>query len=110
MQILAQIVDGIKAVKYWAWEEDFYERITTARDEEAEHLSRYRTLQGFIGQLGRACPPICTFASLWVYSATEETFSAKDVFATLAIFQALRAITIIVRIHSGSPWVVHFLL
>lgn len=45
MQVLAQIVDGIKAVKYWAWEENFFEKITGARDQEATHLSRYRTLQ-----------------------------------------------------------------
>ena len=32
----------------------------------------YRELQGFIGQMGRASPPICTFAALLVYSATTD--------------------------------------
>ena len=41
-----------------------------------------------------------TFASLLVYSAAEDTFSAADVFATVAVFQALRAITIIVPVRN----------
>lgn len=87
-------------MKFWAWEEDFYSKITDARDQEAIHLSRYRTLQGFIGQMGRACPPICTFCALLVYSfvVSLDEFSPDDVFATVAIFQALRAITIIVPV------------
>eukprot|EP01052_Picozoa_sp_SAG31_P006855 SAG31_NODE_320_length_17748_cov_4.201881_14_plen_99_part_00 len=58
----------------------------------------YRNLQGVIGQMGRASPPICTFVALLVYSATTDVFSTGDIFATLSIFQALRAITIIVPV------------
>lgn len=87
MKILGQIVDAMKAVKYFAWEEQFLERITAARDAETVHIGKFRSRQSSVTQIGRTVPPLCTFAALLVYSLTSDSFNATDVFATLAIFQ-----------------------
>eukprot|EP01046_Picozoa_sp_COSAG06_P030831 COSAG06_NODE_2956_length_6028_cov_7.551864_4_plen_244_part_00 len=68
MQTLGQLIEGIKAVKYYAWEEPSTEKVASLREEECLWISRYRRVQAITMQTGRASPPLAACAALVIYS------------------------------------------
>jgi ABC-type multidrug transport system fused ATPase/permease subunit len=94
IQNLTQLIEGIKAVKYYAWEEPSTEKIAKIREAECVLIGKYRGAQAIAVQVGRASPPLAACAALVVYSYVHDEFSARNAFVTIAIFQALRPISI----------------
>ena len=94
IQNLTQLIEGIKAVKYYAWEEPSTDKIAKIRAEECVMIGKYRQAQALAVQIGRASPPLAACAALVVYSYVHEEFTAENAFVTVAIFQALRPISI----------------
>eukprot|EP01052_Picozoa_sp_SAG31_P006854 SAG31_NODE_320_length_17748_cov_4.201881_13_plen_89_part_00 len=39
MNVLAMIIDGMKAVKFFAWEESFFKMIESARNKVVQYIS-----------------------------------------------------------------------
>ena len=54
MSILTQIVETIKAIKFFAWEPEYLERITTVRNNECRKIREERMLHVTSVALGRA--------------------------------------------------------
>ena len=94
MQTLGQLIEGIKAVKYYAWEEPSTEKVASLREEECLWISRYRRVQAITMQTGRASPPLAACAALVIYSLMYDELSVEDVFVTITLFQAMRPIAI----------------
>lgn len=94
MQSLGQLIEGIKAVKFYAWEEPSTEKVSQLRSAECEWISKYRRVQAITMQTGRASPPLAACAALVVYTLMYDTLTVADALVTITIFQALRPITI----------------
>jgi hypothetical protein len=54
MSILTQIVETIKAIKFFAWEPEYLERITTIRTKECRKIREERMLHVTSVALGRS--------------------------------------------------------
>jgi ABC-type multidrug transport system fused ATPase/permease subunit len=88
---LRQVVNAIKAVKYYAWEAQYTELVERLRVEELKHLTTARVLTVTSVSVGKAFPVIATCATLVTVALVGDgTLDAADAFATLAIFQQLR--------------------
>jgi ABC-type multidrug transport system fused ATPase/permease subunit len=90
IRVMKQVVHGIKAVKFYAWEESYTQLLAAARLNEVNASVRFKSLQIAGVVLGRASPIVGTAAVFIVRTAEGATMSASEAFATLAVFQTLR--------------------
>ena len=92
----------MKAVKFFAWEMPYLDKITAARNTETEGIRRFRTVQTVTIALGRAAPALSacislsTFALLQDGDSDEQAFTAANIFAAIAVFQSLRLSLIVI--------------
>ena len=95
MRIMTQIVQGIRAIKFCAWEESFKTMLSKERALECIPLKWYRVLTQSTVQIGRANPIVgCLFAFLLLALSARndpESFKPSDIFAALNVFLALRS-------------------
>lgn len=94
--LMREVLDGIKAIKFMAWEDQYIEAITKARAHEVSHLRKFRLLQASTANLGRTNPMISTCASFVAFVAFGQDLTASNAFAALAVFQSLRMPLIII--------------
>eukprot|EP00442_Polarella_glacialis_P036309 CAMPEP_0115062208 /NCGR_PEP_ID=MMETSP0227-20121206/8415_1 /TAXON_ID=89957 /ORGANISM="Polarella glacialis, Strain CCMP 1383" /LENGTH=389 /DNA_ID=CAMNT_0002447555 /DNA_START=259 /DNA_END=1426 /DNA_ORIENTATION=+ len=94
MSVMSQIIHGIRAIKFCAWEDRFSKVVNEARAAECVPLKRYRVLNQGTVQIGRANPMMGTvFAFLYLaVSARNDpnSFRPADIFAALNVFLSLR--------------------
>ena len=95
MRIMTQIVQGIRAIKFCAWEDSFKTILSKERALECIPLKWYRVLTQSTVQIGRANPIVgCLFAFLLLAISARndpESFRPSDIFAALNVFLALRS-------------------
>ena len=95
MRIMTQIVQGIHAIKFCAWEDSFKTILSKERALECIPLKWYRVLTQSTVQIGRANPIVgCLFAFLLLAISARndpESFRPSDIFAALNVFLALRS-------------------
>eukprot|EP00656_Telonema_subtile_P050004 TRINITY_DN6364_c0_g1_i1.p1 TRINITY_DN6364_c0_g1~~TRINITY_DN6364_c0_g1_i1.p1 ORF type:complete len:1232 (+),score=333.15 TRINITY_DN6364_c0_g1_i1:196-3891(+) len=96
--ILDEILDGIKAVKLFSWEPHYKEQISQARDTECTHVKNYRVRIVSSIVLGRASPVLSGAITIIVYAAMGNTLTSKEVFTSVAVFQAMRIALIMLPI------------
>ena len=95
MRVMTQVVHGIRAIKFCAWEESFQTMLTKERASECVPLKWYQVLTQTTVQIGRANPVVgCLFAFLVLAIAARddpESFKPSDIFTALNVFLALRS-------------------
>ena len=84
---MRQVVDGVKAIKFYACEENYLAKVASARLTEVTAIKRYKQLQTFGVILGRAGPVFATAAVFIARTAEGRSLSSAEAFATLAVFQ-----------------------
>ena len=91
---MTQVIGGIKAIKFSAWEDKFLSRLTGQRAVECKALGRYRFWAQTGVQLGRATPVLAACGSFTYLAlrdagaeggagAGQSAFLGSDVFAAL---------------------------
>ena len=93
--ILTEIVASIKAVKFFAWERPYMDKLSAARTDEVTRIQRFRLWQVTSIAIGRAAPAISACAAIVTYALLGNPLRAGDIFATLAVFQGLRLALIV---------------
>jgi ABC-type bacteriocin/lantibiotic exporter with double-glycine peptidase domain len=102
LRLLKRVIDGNKAVKYTAWEEQYIEVMNAARNAECEALRRYRIAYVSTISAGKGFPPICAMLTIIVTAALNDwSISAADAFATVAVFQTIRIGVILIPMATG---------
>lgn len=93
--ILQEAIDGIKAVKFFAWEQQYIPKLVAAREEECVSIRKHRMLLVTTVTLGRASPVLASVCTILVYSLVTDDISSSPgaIFATISIFQSLRYAT-----------------
>lgn len=93
--ILTEIVASIKAVKFFAWERPYMDKLSAARTDEVTRIQRFRLWQVTSIAIGRSAPAISACAAIVTYALLGNPLRAGDIFATLAVFQGLRLALIV---------------
>ena len=102
----------MKAIKFYAGEENYAASVVRARIIEVAAIFKFKQLQISGVVLGRAGPIFGTVAVFVTRTAQGKPLSASQAFATLAVFQTLRvgmvflplAITLLGVLFSNVSW------
>lgn len=88
--LVSEIVNSIKAVKFFAWEEAYLSKIDRLRAEECKGIRTFRLVQNASVITGRISPVVSAMVSIVSFGLLGNELQAGDVFATIAIFQSMR--------------------
>ncbi|PSC76242.1 multidrug resistance-associated 1 isoform X1 [Micractinium conductrix] len=90
VKLATEVITGIKAIKLYAWEQPYVDRITQLREKELRQI-RKATLLGCVNNLvWGGGPIIISLAALLTYSAMGYPLTASVAFPALSLFNLLR--------------------
>ncbi|KAI5478748.1 ATP-binding cassette transporter [Pseudohyphozyma bogoriensis] len=93
VSLMNEVLQSIRMIKYFAWEDPFTERIMAARGEELKQLRRNFYLEVGFNAIWSISPILCVLVSFWVF--TSDRFMGRELtpsiaFASLAVWNELR--------------------
>ncbi|XP_052070017.1 multidrug resistance-associated protein 1-like [Mytilus californianus] len=99
IKMMNEILNGIRVMKMYAWEESFMQRITEIRDKELNMRQKTKRMETFQHALSSSTPfmiSFCTFGS-YVFLYPNDAMSAEKIFLFTWMFRnlhwALHAVT-----------------
>mmetsp|Transcript_80974 Transcript_80974/g.203787 ORF Transcript_80974/g.203787 Transcript_80974/m.203787 type:complete len:1280 (-) Transcript_80974:292-4131(-) len=95
LAVLEQIVESSKAVKLFSWEEQYLKVLGETRETELSHIKKQRWYLVASIQMGRLSPIISSACTVVFMVLLGMDLTAADIFATIAVFMALRLALII---------------
>lgn len=90
VKITNEILQGIRAVKFYAWETFFEKRIGQVRAKELAALRGYAVQNSVNSTLMSVAPVIVAVVTLIVFAASGGTFTAANIFTAIAVLNQLR--------------------
>ncbi|CAE7559216.1 ABCC2 [Symbiodinium sp. CCMP2592] len=118
VRMCVELLEGIRCIKFFAWERPYLERVFQKRQQELYWAMRESLVYG-VSMLVTVLAPLLAFATTLVAFALlgEGSFSATRLFGTLALLNALRfpimdlgsILASIVALHTGWQRIQHFL-
>ncbi|KAI8802479.1 P-loop containing nucleoside triphosphate hydrolase protein [Cladochytrium replicatum] len=90
VKLINEVLQGIRILKFFAWEDSYYDRITGIRDEELKVVLSSAYIRAVITALGFAVPVLSAAIAFLVYGAVSPVFDPVAIFAALALFNQLR--------------------
>jgi ABC-type multidrug transport system fused ATPase/permease subunit len=99
VKLMREIVTGIKAIKFMAWEMPYLDKINSERHKETGHIKHFRFIQVLAVTSGRVSPIIAACATFVYMGVTGHTMSPDVIFASISAFQALRMPLITIPMH-----------
>lgn len=86
---VSEIVNGIKVIKFNAWENIMIEKIEKIRKAERSLLFKYFTLQNISLSLRLLVPIFCCLACFSVYQSQIEKLTVANAFSMITLFANL---------------------
>ncbi|CAE7573137.1 ABCC1 [Symbiodinium natans] len=117
VRMCVELLEGIRCIKFFAWERPYLERVFQKRRHET-HWAMRESLVYSISMLVTVLSPTLAFAATLVaFSLLGSSFTATRLFGTLALLNALRfpimdlgsMLASIVALHTGWLRIQHFL-
>mmetsp|Transcript_3016 Transcript_3016/g.5269 ORF Transcript_3016/g.5269 Transcript_3016/m.5269 type:complete len:1430 (+) Transcript_3016:168-4457(+) len=90
IKLLNEILQGIKIVKYYAWEASFKERVTALRDLELKQIREFAMINASTISLLMSTPFVMILLTLLLYFATGGAFRPDVVFTAVALLYVIR--------------------
>eukprot|EP00850_Spirogloea_muscicola_P009079 SM000050S17004 [mRNA] locus=s50:312640:321290:- [translate_table: standard] len=90
VKLVTEVINGIKAIKLYAWEEPFRQRIEGLRSKEVTEIRTtiiYGSVEEFIFVV---CPTLVAVSSLATYTTLGHALDPNVAFPALALFNILR--------------------
>jgi ABC-type multidrug transport system fused ATPase/permease subunit len=88
--LTAEVLQNIKFVKLFAWENAFAEKLKALRLSETSALYSLHVMKSAIGSLSMALPIFANMLTFITYSLTGNQFEPAEVFSSLALLNSLR--------------------
>ncbi|XP_075279640.1 ATP-binding cassette sub-family C member 2 [Opisthocomus hoazin] len=92
MKIMSEILNGIKILKFFAWEPSFEKRVNEIRAHELKDLLNFSYLQSISIFVFTCAPFLVSLASFAVYVLVDENniLDAQKAFTAISLFNVLR--------------------
>ncbi len=90
VRVVNEILLGIRAIKFYSWENAFKDRVDDLHENELRVLRNTISLRSFVMALVNTVPAMVIGLSLVTYSYLGNTLHPSTVFAAIALFSALR--------------------
>ncbi|KAF9436204.1 hypothetical protein BGZ76_004588 [Entomortierella beljakovae] len=90
IRLTTEILQGIKAIKFFAWENNFLSKLAEVRLEELALIRHLLVTRGFITASSGALPVLASATSFVVYAALGNELTPQVVFPALAFYSIMR--------------------
>jgi ATP-binding cassette subfamily C (CFTR/MRP) protein 1 len=90
VELNAEVMGGMKVIKFQAWEESFQKRILALREEELSQLFRYYVGTAFSRMLWVITPMMVAVATFGAYVWSGHKLDVASALTALALFNILR--------------------
>ncbi|EDV26556.1 uncharacterized protein TRIADDRAFT_50060 [Trichoplax adhaerens] len=90
IRLMSEILNGIKVLKLYAWEQSFIKRVLNIRDKELQILRRYGFLYSTLECSWSATGFLVGLATFGTYVLTGQELLASRAFVALSLFSILR--------------------
>lgn len=90
VNLTQEVLQGVRFVKYFAWERAFHRRLTAIRAREIRAVQMLLALRSAIGACSMAMPIFVNLFAFVTYSLTGHRLDAAVIFSSLALFNSLR--------------------
>ncbi len=90
VSLTQEVLDAIRLVKYFGWEEGFVRRFKTLRSQETLKLHQYTAIRNGVGAVSQGLPVLTGMISFITYALTNSGLSPAIVFSSTALFTSLR--------------------
>lgn len=98
-RLMDELLNGIKVIKLYAWEQSFLKKINTVRESELAMLKKIAYLTAFQTFTWTCTPFLVTFSSFCVYLFTSnEPLTSSKIFVALSLFNLLQFPLVIIFI------------
>ncbi|KAK9542217.1 hypothetical protein VZT92_000096 [Zoarces viviparus] len=90
VRTMNEILNSIKLIKMYAWEDSFEEKITGLRKDEKKELRKVSYVQNANTSITSIIPSFSIILTFLVHTSLSMKLNTTDAFTTIAIFNALR--------------------
>ena len=90
INILSEVVNGMRVIKYYAWESAFAQRVREIRDKEVKLIWQSQRVGALFGVALFSTPVFIAVCSLGSYSLAGNKLNASTAYTALALFNMLR--------------------
>ncbi|GFR41153.1 hypothetical protein Agub_g1817 [Astrephomene gubernaculifera] len=90
VKLCSEVISGIRAIKLYAWEEPYVERIQQLRDCELAQIKRTQALSMFNTAMFMSGPVLVGLAAFGTFAGMGYSLTAAVAFPALALFNLLR--------------------
>uniref|UniRef100_UPI0037E705BF ATP-binding cassette sub-family C member 12-like n=1 Tax=Semicossyphus pulcher TaxID=241346 RepID=UPI0037E705BF len=90
VRTMNEILNSIKLIKMYAWEESFEKKIADLRQKEKTQLQRVCYIQNLNTSITGIIPTIATVLTFIVHTLLGISLNTTDAFTTIAIFNSMR--------------------
>jgi len=90
LKVVNEILQGIKIVKFYAWEASFKERVAAIRNIELANLRTYAILNAFTMSILMATSLVMVLITLLIYCNISTNFSPSIVFTAVSLLYVIR--------------------
>ncbi|XP_046999518.1 ATP-binding cassette sub-family C member 5-like isoform X1 [Schistocerca americana] len=88
--LMSEILNSIRLIKMYAWEDSFADKIATVRNFERKQLQKAAFLQSFSNTITPAITLLASISTFLGYSITGNNLIAAEVFTIFAVFTAMQ--------------------
>ncbi|KAJ8086007.1 hypothetical protein PM082_004826 [Marasmius tenuissimus] len=89
-KLLQELLNGMKVIKFFAWEVPFLNRITLFRGNEMKYIRTLLLVRSAINAVAMSLPALASVLAFVTYSLSGHDLDPADVFASLTLFNLLR--------------------
>lgn len=90
VKLTQEVLQGIRVIKYYAWEESFLNALNKLRDKEMKYIRLLLMIRSGITGVSMAIPMFASILTFIVYSLTGGSLTPDVIFPSLALFSILR--------------------
>ena len=101
VKIMAELLSGVRVVKFLAWEDFFSRRIDEQRSTELKHLKGRKYLDALCVYLWATTPVLISLVTFTMFSMLGNELTAAKVFTAVALFAMLTGPL------NAFPWVIN---
>uniref|UniRef100_A0A8C2ZRV4 ATP-binding cassette sub-family C member 5 n=1 Tax=Cyclopterus lumpus TaxID=8103 RepID=A0A8C2ZRV4_CYCLU len=90
VRTMNEILNSVKLIKMYAWEDSFEKKIADFRKNEKKELQKVSCVQNANSSITSIIPTIATVLTFIVHTSLSLKLNTSDAFTTIAIFNSLR--------------------
>ncbi|KAG0261912.1 hypothetical protein BG011_000532 [Mortierella polycephala] len=90
IRLTTEILQGIKVIKFFAWESNFLQKLSEIRSQELKNVNKLLRIRGMVAASTASLPVFASALSFVIYAVVGNELQPNIIFPALAYFTILR--------------------